>query len=295
MFSKRFLPWMVLFLVLLGLIPVLVSKGNINGAKVLGVLTIVGVSVALNVWRIQTRKKHVRAQRIRLNLNDRFWLKEHIHFYNILSKADRRVFEERVGLFLTQVTITEIGQEEVEKSTCLYVAASAVMAYWGLPYWNYADLKEVLVYPENFNESMQFNTAGEIQGQIHHGGMMNNTMILSLRALEHGFKNAQDKKNVGVHEFAHLLDKMDGYMDGVPAGMDKSTTEVWVDLMHKEIKKIQKSKSDINPYGASNQAEFFAVVTEYYKERPELLKRKHPKIFAVMETYFNQDPVRSND
>lgn len=294
MFSKRFLPWIIFFLVMLGLIPALMGGGSSSAAKVLGVVTIVGISVALNVWRIQTRNKNRHANRVRLNTNDRFWLKQHIHFYNTLSKAERRVFEDRIGLFLTQVVITEIGQEEVEKSTCLYVASSAVIAYWGLPYWNYADLKEVLVYPENFNERMQFNMAGEIQGQIHHGGMMNNTMILSLRALEHGFSNSQDKKNVGVHEFAHQLDKVDGYMDGVPAGMDKDTTEIWVDLMQEEMIKMKKRKSDINPYGATNKAEFFAVVTEYYKERPEILKRKHPKIFAIMNRYFNQDLDQSN-
>lgn len=289
MFTKRFFPWIILFIVSLGFIPALMSWGVTSLAKALGIFTIVAVAIALNVWRIQTIKRNARANRIRLNLNDRFWLKEHIHFYNTLSKAERRVFEDRVGLFLTQVVVTEIGKEEVDKSTCLYVAASAIMAYWGLPYWNYADLKEVLVYPENFNESMQYNTGGEIQGQIHHGGMMNNTMILSLRALEHGFSNTQDKKNVGVHEFAHQLDKTDGYMDGIPAGMDKSTTEVWVELMQKEMQKIKKSKSEINPYGATNQAEFFAVIAEYYKERPELLKRKHPQIYEVMHHYFSQD------
>jgi Mlc titration factor MtfA (ptsG expression regulator) len=289
MSKKRFLTWILFFFLMLICIPAFAMNDQMLTAKIFGVTTVVGVSIALRVWRKQTKSLMNKKSRVSINLNDRYWLNENIPFYTKLSKSDKIIFEDRMGLFLSEITVTEVDKEMPEKETCFYVAASAIMAFWGLPYWKYGDLSEVLVYPDNFNEDKLYSSRGEIQGQVFHGGMMNATMILSLRALEHGFKNSTDKKNVGVHEFAHQLDKIDGVMDGIPAGMDSETLKIWNELAAKEIKKINANKSDINDYGGTSKVEFFAVITEYYKERPELLKKKHPQLFEVVNTYFSQD------
>ena len=57
--------------------------------------------------------------------------------------------------------------------------------------------------------------------------------------------------------------------------------------MRKEIESILKDRSDINPYGATNEAEFFAVVSEYFFERPKLLKEKHPELYQLLSEIFN--------
>ncbi len=283
---KRFAPWLVLFVILLGSIPVLILKEEIGIAKFVGVITIVGVSIALWVWRKQTASMSEKKARVLLNLNDKFWLERQIPFYKTLNKAERITFVDRVGLFLSEIRITEVGKEVPEKETCLYVASSAVIAYWGLPYWNYGELTEVLVYPENYHDDGTVHRSGTKQGQVHHGGLMDTTMILSLRALMHGFDNHTDKKNVGVHEFAHLLDKHDGEIDGLPSDMDQDDEKLWMQLAEIEIEKIKKGKSKINPYGGTNHAEFFAVTVESFKERPELFKKQHPRLFAILEDYF---------
>ncbi|MBU2018008.1 MAG: zinc-dependent peptidase [Bacteroidetes bacterium] len=289
MVFKRFFPWLIIFFVFLMLIPLLAMNGRIGTAKFIGVLTVVGVSIALSVWRKQTKARNQRKARIQLNLNDSFWLKEHIPFYADLNKSDQKIFEDRIGLFLSDVLITDVEKEDVDKDICLYVASSAVIAFWGLPYWNYGDLNEVLVYPNNYDHTNSTSNGGSIQGQVHHGGLMNNTMILSKRALIHGFENQTDKKNVGVHEFAHLIDKADGAIDGFPEGMEPEMEKVWSELMNQEIRKIRNNDSGINPYAGTNQSEFFAVIVEYFKERPELLKKKHPAIFEIMKAYFSDE------
>jgi Mlc titration factor MtfA (ptsG expression regulator) len=286
MFKSRFLPWILIFFVFLMLIPVLAMNDRIGTAKVIGVLTVIGVSVALSIWRKQTKVRNQRMSRIQLNLNDCFWLKKHIAFYAALSKVDQKIFEDRLRLFLSDVLITDVENEDIEKDICLYVASSAIITFWGLPYWNYGDLSEVLVYPENYDETKETSSRATIQGQVHHGGLMNNTMILSKRALIYGFANSMDKKNVGIHEFAHLLDKADGAIDGFPDGMEPAMEKIWSQLMSREIRKIRNNDSDINSYGAKSESEFFAVIVEYYKERPELLKKKHPAIFDVLNTFF---------
>ncbi|SFT36003.1 hypothetical protein SAMN05216474_0096 [Lishizhenia tianjinensis] len=245
---------------------------------------------AFFIWILisqQKEKSKARIRRYEINTNDRYWLNEHIPFYKNLKAEQKKVFEHRIGLFLAEIRVTEIGKEHAEKSTAFYVASAAIIAFWGLPYWNYGELSEVLVYPDNFNKDFEVGQTHTIQGQVYDGGLMDSTMSLSLSALKLGFNNDSDKKNVGVHEFAHLLDKEDGSIDGLPFMMTKEIREKWVVLAQREILKIQKGKSDINPYGATNAAEFFAVITEYYKERPKLMARKHPELFAVLEGVFH--------
>jgi|TARA_R110000737_G_scaffold117240_1_gene149937 Mlc titration factor MtfA (ptsG expression regulator) len=284
--NKRFIPWILFFFILLVCVPLLIQNGQTGSAKLLGFIVVVGVSIALMIWRKQTKTLMKYKTRVALNANDRFWLERNIPFYKKLSKSDRVIFADRIGLFLAEVLVTEVDKEVAEKDTCLLVASSAVYAYWNLPFWNYGKLREVLVYPDNYNNEKVISDAGYIQGQVHHGGMMNNTMILSLRALEQGFSNENDSQNVGVHEFAHLLDKVDGSIDGFPAGMDHETRKVWANVIAEEMKDIRQRQSDINPYALTNEAEFFAVLAEYYKEKPGKLKEKHPEIFEVLDGYF---------
>jgi Mlc titration factor MtfA (ptsG expression regulator) len=116
---------------------------------------------------------------------------------------------------------------------------------------------------------------------------MNRVMILSKQQLREAFTNKTGKDNTAIHEFVHLIDKTDGSVDGVPEFiLDKKYILPWLELMQKEIALIMEDRSDINPYGATNQAEFFAVVSEYFFERPKLLEEKHPELYRLLEKIF---------
>ena len=119
---------------------------------------------------------------------------------------------------------------------------------------------------------------------------MNDVMILSQHELRQAFINKTGKTNTAIHEFVHLVDKTDGSVDGVPGFfMDRKYMVPWLQLMHAEIKKIRENKSDINPYGSTNEAEFFAVVSEYFFERPDLLKKKHPQLYDLLVKIFSPE------
>ena len=121
---------------------------------------------------------------------------------------------------------------------------------------------------------------------------MEGKMILSKPSLQHGFQNETDKKNTAIHEFVHLIDKADGAVDGVPELLlAKQYTLPWMDLIKKKIDEIYANMSDINPYGATNKTEFFAVISEYFFERPKLLKTKHPELYKMLEKIFKTDGI----
>ena len=217
-------------------------------------------------------------------------LQGEVVYFRALVPDEQVRFRREVQTFIGEKRITGI-KTDIDTRTLVLTAASAVIPIFGFPAWEWDQISEVLVYPGRFDKG--FNIAGG-DGRNTLGmvgtGTMNRLMILSKPDLIQGFRNAADKRNVGVHEFAHLVDKADGAIDGVPAvGLDRRTIGPWVDLVRRKMQEIEDGQSDLNRYALTNEAEFFAVATEYLFERPDLMQRKHPDLFAMMQRIFEQD------
>jgi Mlc titration factor MtfA (ptsG expression regulator) len=213
-------------------------------------------------------------------------LSEKVNFYNALKPEEKRDFEYKVQEFLLNCKITGI-KSEVDLDDKLLVAASAIIPVFPFKDWRYLNLQEVLLYPDSFADN--FAVEGDnrnILGMVGTGSM-DGKMILSKTALHTGFSIATDKKNTAIHEFVHLIDKMDGSIDGVPELLlDKQLLNCWMKLVQEKTSDIISGKSDINPYAGTSQTEFFAVVSEYFFERPKLLAQKHPKLYDILEQIF---------
>jgi len=212
-----------------------------------------------------------------------------VSYYNNLNTEEKTRFEYKIQEFLQNVRITGISTD-VDDTDRLLVAASAIIPIFAFTDWQYVNLSEVLLYPNQFDQDFQ-TEGGErrILGMVG-TSYMNGKMILSKPALHHGFSHESDKENTAIHEFVHLIDKADGAIDGIPSALlEKQYTIPWIDLIQHNIDEIYEGKSDINPYGATNKSEFFAVISEYFFERPELLKAKHPKLYELLEEIFNQE------
>lgn len=278
----RFSAWLIVFFILLFTIPALLGSELKTAAKLFGGIVILLLSTALWIWRTQTIRRVKRKVRIPINLNDRYWLNENIPFYKKLKSGDKKIFEDRIALFLAEVLITEVGKKVPEKSTCFYVASSAVIAFWGLPYWNYGDLSEVLVYQNDFSADNKPDPSGNFQGKVHHGGIMDSTMILSLPSLKRGFDLSRDGKNVGVHEFAHLLDKSDRSIDGIPFIIVDEERRIWAELIEYYLKR-KNIHEVIGQHAASNPAVFFAALVELFRENPERLRKRFPELFNLLD------------
>jgi len=214
-------------------------------------------------------------------------LQERVGFYNALSQREKKRFEFKVYEFLVNCKIVgvEVNVTYIDK---LLVAASAVIPIFNFPQWKYVNLDKVYLLPDAFNQKFQSKGPDRrILGAVG-SGAMEGKMVLSKKALHHGFSNDTDKQNTAVHEFVHLIDKMDGKVDGIPDVLMRNSSALpWLELIKKGITDIKEKKSDINPYGATNEAEFFSVASEYFFERPDLLEKKHPELYSKMEVLFN--------
>ncbi|WP_240971191.1 zinc-dependent peptidase [Flammeovirga aprica] len=217
-------------------------------------------------------------------------LRENVTFYNEISDLKKEEFEQRILSFLDTIVITPV-ETEVEDLDRLLVGSSAIIPVFGYPNWEYPNLNEVFILDSDLNDTefgQQF-TDGHVLGMVGEG-KLKNKMLLSRGALREGFRNDNDKKNVGIHEFVHLIDMADGKTDGIPEMMlQKSATIPWVKLMEEETEKILNNESSIDEYGATKVQEFITVTSEYFFERPQLLEKKHPEVYKALQTIFNQD------
>ncbi|MDQ6845753.1 MAG: zinc-dependent peptidase [Bacteroidota bacterium] len=213
-------------------------------------------------------------------------LQQHVLFYQRLSAGEKIRFEERVKAFLQKIRITGV-KTAVEDRDRVFVAAAAIIPIFAFKGWEYRNIHEVLLYPASFTKEYDLEGADRnVLGMVGTGPMQN-VMLLSQQDLRTGFLNHTDKSNTAIHEFVHLIDKTDGSTDGVPETLlHHKYVLPFLRRIHEEIQLINSGQSDINPYGAANEAEFLAVAAEYFFEQPEKMKEKHPELYDLLEQVF---------
>lgn len=159
-------------------------------------------------------------------------LEKHVYFYKKLFVKDKEIFIQRMRVFLNNVHIEAVGFK-LEDVDVVLVAASAIIPVFNFRNFQYPNLATVLIYPDYFDKDLKYKGEDRNIGGLVGTGRYKNQMILSRKALHHGFLNKTDKGNTGVHEFVHLLDMLDGNIDGVPEKlMEKPSIIPWLALMH---------------------------------------------------------------
>ncbi len=255
------------------------------------ILTAIGGIVCYNSYTIFTQKHRERQQLLHTPFPAKWKaiLEQYVVFYQALSDSEKRRFETEIQIFLHETRITGI-QTEVDDTTMILAAASAEIPVFGFPEWEYENLGEILIYPNAFTKDFRIEGPNRtVQGMVG-TGLMQGLMILSKPALIGGFQNSKDKKNVGIHEFVHLLDAADGQYDGIPKlFMKHQYIAPWLEIIRKETLRINKGLSKMNPYGATNLIEFFAVASEYFFEHPQALQKNNPDLYHVLSLVFKQD------
>ena len=128
-----------------------------------------------------------------------------------------------------------------------------------------------------------------LHGQAHLRG----PVVLSWQAVTSDLFHPRRGRNVVIHEFAHQLDMLDGAVDGTPPLGDTDTTEAWERIRDREHRALSLGRAHplLDPYGGTNHAEFFAVVTELFFTRPVELRDELPELYDVLLALYRQDPA----
>jgi MtfA peptidase len=168
----------------------------------------------------------------------------------------------------------------------------------------YREVDSILVYPSTvlrpaqadgvFVRSRDPVAQGPVVllGEAHHGGPV---VLAWDRVLRDG-KRPQDGHNLVYHEFAHKLDMLDGSADGTPPLHDRAALVRWSRACEAAFLQLREQTAHGQPtlldsYGATNEAEFFAVATEHFLDRPRSLREQLPALYDVLAAFYRQDPA----
>jgi hypothetical protein len=218
-----------------------------------------------------------------------------------LPPAERERLHRLMQLFLREVPIEGCAGLEVTEEIRVTIAAQACLLILRMPYPRYTRARRVLVYPSAFlpktvvlHGSSRVPRPDEpLLGQAWQNGIV----VLGWDAVQRGTLTGTDGHNVVLHEFAHLLDAEDGSMDGVPVLDTSSAYRAWAAMLStrfdEHVARAERGEATVlDPYGAENRAEFFAVAAETFFERPAALRGDQPELYALLVDFFNFDPAR---
>jgi len=219
-------------------------------------------------------------------------LKKNFSLYDSLPIELRRQLHGHIHIFLDEKNFVGYNGIIIDETIQLTIAAQACVLLLNRKTNYYPHLTNILVYPNAFTHSdHEGNTHIGRLGESWHRGPIVLSWIHSLS----GGKNDKDGNNVVMHEFAHQLDQENGPSDGLPI-LQHNNIKQWSGILSKEfkslkIKKKLRKKSLLDKYGATNPAEFFAVITEHFIEQPRQLKKKHPELYFELKKYYQLDPI----
>lgn len=215
-----------------------------------------------------------------------------------LPAAERAELEKLVMAFLDDKKFEGALDFEITDEVRVTIAAQACVLLLHRDTEIYPELGTIIVYPSTFR-SKQKRREGyvEIEEEIDRLGesWSKGQVILAWDSVRSGTANIKDGHNVVIHEFAHQLDAEDGSMDGAPELGKSERYKTWAAVLGPEyeelVAKVEHGRrSDIDGYAATNPAEFFAVITETFFEKPFQLNDKHPDLFAALMDFYKQDP-----
>lgn len=253
--------------------------------NLIAIIIVIAIGIVLLVLISRPRQKPVS----RMPESWKKMMAKHVEFYRNLSPFQKIHFEERCMHFLAETDVKGVNTTIAAIDKVL-LSASAIIPIFAFPDWKYTNLSVVHIYPGPF--SLDFKTKGpdrNINGLVG-TGFMADKMFISQKALRHGFLLEGDKRNTALHEFIHLIDMMDGEVDGIPKIlMSQQHMVPWLMMMDHTIGEMLEKPIDIREYGATNRMEFFAVLAEYFFERPKLLEKNHPELYVMLEKMFRQD------
>lgn len=193
------------------------------------------------------------------------------------------------------------GGLELTDEMRLIIAVQAVLLTWKRTDDPFPQLKSILVYPTTFRPKPPFELVADRSDEERPPALgeswASGTVVLAWDDVVRGAADARDGHNVVLHEFAHQLDTADGLADGVPPLATPADSQEWHRTLLDAHDRLEHSirsgtRMPIDSYGLTNRAEFFAVATESFFERPGALKRSFPELYKQLTGYYRQDPAR---
>lgn len=219
-----------------------------------------------------------------------------------LTAQELAALRELAERLLADKTFTPVSGAELTGRMLAAIASQAALPVLNLGYGWYGSWKEIIVYPEQFVPDREitddFGVVHRVRHPLSGEAWEGGPLILSLDDV--AWSGLCEGYNVVIHEFAHKLDMKNGAVDGLPplhsdmdaAGWATAFGPAYEDFGRRVDRAEQAGEElDIDPYASESPAEFFAVLSEYFFELPDLLSAEYPAVYAQMRRFYRQDPL----
>lgn len=229
------------------------------------------------------------------------YLRRDVPHFEFLSPEEQQRLRDLVRIFVAEKSWEGCGGLELTAEIKVSIAAQACLLLLGLENHNfYNNVQSILIYPSGYRvietRPNEFGVVSEMpSARLGEAWGISGPIVLSWSDAQGGGRNPHDGHNVVLHEFAHKLDMRDGSADGVPVLPEgQEQYDEWHEVLAPEYERLmaqhENGRADVlNGYGASDPAEFFAVATECFFEKPDQLQEKHPRLYDVLARYYRQD------
>lgn len=274
---------------------------------------VAALAVAGGAWFIVNRYGHLV---LRLPLGSRVrWATEpipagwaeiierNVPLARALEPASRERLMRLTQVFIRDHPIEGVQGFDVTEEVRVTIAAQACLLLLNLQLPIYPGLRRVLVYDQVFvPRRVQLATHGGIETQVVPElgeAWRDGVVVLSWASTIAESRDPGDGRNVVLHEFAHVLDHEDGASDGVPVLDSPSAYHAWGYVMREQYEKRVRmldagdESSVLSDYSATNPAEFFAVATEAFFEKPAQLQAESPALYDELRKFYRQDPAHA--
>jgi len=217
-----------------------------------------------------------------------------------LTDDEQAELKGHIQVFLAEKLFEGCGGQEMTDEIRLTIAANACLLLLHRETEYFPKMKSILVYPSEFFADIRQRGSGGFIVETEQGRLgetwYRGPVVLSWDAVAHGAADPSDGHNVVLHEFAHQLDSESGAVNGAPVLDERNRYDDWARVLGEEFQTLIERMhahrgSDIRGYGATSPAEFFAVVTECFFEKPHQLKKRHPELYQQFKAFYRQDPA----
>lgn len=212
-------------------------------------------------------------------------------FYRWLGAEEKARFEDKLKVFVRTKHFEGVKGQAVDDEVRVTIGAAAARLIMNLPDEHYARLSDIVVYPSGFKSKSHDDMPA--LGLAFGAG----TVVLSWDAVVAGLADPTDGHDTATHEFAHALDAADGEFDGTPELATFDAYGPWTRVMSSAYDSLRRSHAHhretlLREYGATNEAEFFAVATEVFFEKPGQMRARHPALYETLSAYYRSDPAQ---
>jgi Mlc titration factor MtfA (ptsG expression regulator) len=266
-------------------------------AFVAGAALLVAAWILLQPWYARRRRERIANRPFPAEW--RRILQGRVPYVRLLPPDLLRQLQRRIQVFVAEKSFVGCGGLAVTDEMRVVIAAQACLLLLNRPGRDFSRLGEILVYPGPFvvhrERRDRIGLVSE-HSRVHSGeSWAHGQVVLSWPDVLEGAAAPDDGRNVVIHEFAHQLDQEKGHANGAPDLVDAQRYPRWSRVLGQEYGLLQERLANqeatlLDPYAATDPAEFFAVSSEVFFEQPHHLAAQHPELYGELSRYYRIDP-----